>query len=301
MRKALTAVIGLVITILVLPGDALAWGPGVHLAVGGTILENLGLVSPFIADILARHRDLFLYGSISADIFIGKGSRIHDGHSHNWDTGFALLHSARDPGLRAYAYGYLSHLAADTVAHNYYVPNILAAAPQRGKLGHVYLEMQADRAVDWNPRRARRLFSGPSRAADGILLDTLHKNRLPFLFRKQVFKNSLRVCGRKTLGSSLDLIQRTMPWADSSAYLADMLDLSLRVVVDFFRLPQASPALALDPIGSRNLEMARRLSRKPAFRRSELPLRFQVDACLSCLPPLPGNESTRVWGLAANQ
>jgi hypothetical protein len=129
MSKTLTAFIGLVITLLALPGDALAWGPGVHLAMGGTILENLGLVSPFIADILARHRDLFLYGCISADIFIGKGSRIHDGHSHNWDTGFALLHSARDPGLRAYAYGYLSHLAADTVAHNYYVPNILAAAP----------------------------------------------------------------------------------------------------------------------------------------------------------------------------
>lgn len=295
MHKVLTAVIGLVILLLALPGEALAWGPGVHLAAGSALLAHLELFSPVVAEILRRHRDLFLYGCISADIFIGKGTRVHDGHSHNWDTGFALLESATDPGLTAYAYGYLSHLAADTVAHNYYVPNMLAEASSRGKLSHVLLEMQADRAVDWSPRSARRLFAGPVREADTVLLSILHKKRLPFLLKKRMFLGTLQVCGRKTVASSLEFIDRVMDQPGAQAYLSDMLDLTLRVVADFFKAPEASPALALDPIGSRNLEMARRLAHRLTSPRT--PTLFQVDGCLSCLPPLPGLQD-QTWGLA---
>lgn len=298
MHKVLTAVTGLVIFLLALPGDALAWGPGVHLAAGSALLANLGLISPVVAEVLRRHRDLFLYGCISADIFIGKGTRVHDGHSHNWATGFALLDSARDPGLTAYAYGYLSHLAADTVAHNYYVPNMLAEAPSRGKLSHVLLEMQADRAVDWSPRGARRLFAGPVREADRILLSTLHKKRLPFLLKKRMFLGSLQVCGRKTFAASLELMDRATDQPGGAAYLSDMLDLTLRVVTDFFKAPGASPALALDPIGSRNLEMARRLTDRLTSPRT--PTMFQVDGCLSCLPPLPGLRAETPGAIAVN-
>ena len=38
----------------------------------------------------------------------------------------------------------MTHLAADVVAHNYYVPNTLWTMPTGGKLSHVYVEAQAE-------------------------------------------------------------------------------------------------------------------------------------------------------------
>ena len=113
------------VTLALMPDQALAWGPGVHLALGNSVLSNMGCLPPLVAALLGRHRDAFLYGCLSADIFIGKGTNIKPGHSHNWVTGFKLLKSAQDARVLAYAYGYLSHLAADVVAHNYFVPKAL--------------------------------------------------------------------------------------------------------------------------------------------------------------------------------
>ena len=47
-------------------------------------------------------------------------------HCHSWPVGFEILDRARDEPLRAFSLGYLAHLAADVVAHNYFVPRQLA-------------------------------------------------------------------------------------------------------------------------------------------------------------------------------
>ena len=43
-------------------------------------------------------------------------------HSHNWSTGFGLLSAARGSEEQAFALGYLAHLGADVVAHNFFLP-----------------------------------------------------------------------------------------------------------------------------------------------------------------------------------
>ena len=62
------------------PAEALAWGPGVHLALGNSVLGNFGALPPLIAGLLTRHHNAFLYGCLSADIFIGKGTKIGRAH-----------------------------------------------------------------------------------------------------------------------------------------------------------------------------------------------------------------------------
>ena len=161
-----------------IPAEALAWGPGVHLALGNSVLANLGAMPPLIAGLLARHHDAFLYGCLSADIFIGKGTNFKPGHSHNWVTGFKLLNSANDPRVLSYAYGYLTHLAADVVAHNYFVPNTLWTMPSGGKLSHVYVEAQADRKFATERESALALFRKPNRDTDTTLLSTMHKKQI---------------------------------------------------------------------------------------------------------------------------
>jgi hypothetical protein len=48
---------------------------------------------------------------------------------------------------RAFALGYLSHLAADTIAHNHYVPYHLARYARSKGPRALYWEMRADRFV----------------------------------------------------------------------------------------------------------------------------------------------------------
>ncbi len=241
------------------PTDALAWGPGVHLALGNSVLANLGCLPPLIGSLLGRHQNAFLYGCLSADIFIGKGTSFKPGHSHNWVTGFKLLSSAKDPRVLSYAYGYLSHLAADVVAHNYYVPNALWTMPSGGKISHVYVEAQADLKFKAEHKAALALFRSPNKENDTTLLTAMDKKRLPFLFKKQIIKSTLKVCGTKEWGNSLRLADRLMPRGQSTYHLDDMYALSRNLVFNFLVDPKATVAVSFDPIGSRNLRSVREL------------------------------------------
>ncbi|WP_243545020.1 zinc dependent phospholipase C family protein [Pseudodesulfovibrio tunisiensis] len=264
------------------PDLALAWGPGVHLALGNSVLAGAGALPPLVASLLLRNRSAFLYGCLSADIFIGKGCSVHPGHSHNWCTGFKLLRTASTPLVRAYAYGYLSHLAADVVAHNYYVPNALWHMPSGGRISHVYVEAQADRRFETEHERALALFRKSNKVADGSLLTAMDRRKLPFLVKKQIVKGSLKLFSRKTWGSSLDLADRILPWSADSRPLNAMLALSRNVVFDMLSSPENSPAVSFDPIGSRNLRRVRVL--RMAGSRAHGGDLFVAPSSLTTLP-----------------
>ncbi|MCP4454154.1 MAG: zinc dependent phospholipase C family protein, partial [Planctomycetes bacterium] len=169
------------------------------------------------------------------------------GHSHNWVTGFKLLSSAKDPRVLSYAYGYLSHLAADVVAHNYYVPNALWTMPSGGKISHVYVEAQADLKFKAEHKAALALFRRPNKDNDTTLLTAMDKKRLPFLVKKQIIKSTLKVCGTKEWGHSLKLADRLMPRGQSTYHLDDMYALSRNLVFNFLVDPKATVAVSFDP------------------------------------------------------
>src|SRR5512133_1483074 len=110
------------VAILAWPSDAQAWGPLAHLSFSAQALGNLGVVQPSIRMLLQDFGDEFLYGSLAADIVVGKNMARYLYHCHNWRVGFNVYEQARPGDEQAFALGFLSHLAADTVAHNYFVP-----------------------------------------------------------------------------------------------------------------------------------------------------------------------------------
>ncbi|KAB1438968.1 zinc dependent phospholipase C family protein [Pseudodesulfovibrio senegalensis] len=287
MKTILTLCAGFCATltaIMAFPADAMAWGPGAHLAIGQFALDNLHLFPALLAQNLFRHSTAFLYGCLSADIFIGKGTRFKPGHSHNWETGLTLMESARDPRTKAYARGYLTHLAADVVAHNYFVPNMLWNMPYGGKASHVYVEMQADLKIDWNPRTALKLFRTPSRRQEGALLSATAQRRWTFLIKKRLMMGSLNLCTRKTWDQSLGIAERVQPWAQAHDYLEDMLDLATRAAMDVLVSPAETAARSFDPIGSRNLDRVRGLRTRKLRRRTTTRFLFPTPAELAALP-----------------
>lgn len=243
--------------VLLVPGQALAWGPGAHMVMGNWVLNNLTALPAAVAGPLMAFPGLFLQGGLAADIFIGKGSKAKKGHSHNWESALSILGRAKSPAQKAYAYGYLSHLAADTVAHNVFVPHLFPLAPGSGKIAHVYLEMQADRLLEWDRAAALSVFRGRRGAAAlALLRKTLRGNSFKFGLQSRVFQGSIALGGSAPWRKCLAAVDGLLPGHVARPYFEHLLGVSTRAVVDVLKHGELSPVFALDPIGAKALEEA---------------------------------------------
>lgn len=287
------------------PGQALAWGPGVHMVTGNWVLQNLAALPAAVAGALMQHPGQFLHGTLSADIFIGKGSKAKKGHSHNWESGFTLLDKADDARSLAYAYGYLAHLAADTVAHNVFVPGLFHTAPGSGRLAHMYLEIQADRLVAWDSGDALGVFyEKDSPLAASMLQQAMRQKNLPFWLKTHIFQGGIAVGGTRLWRCSMRMVDALMPGRERGNLLDRMLVLSTRAIVNLLQLSHSSPLLALDPIGADALLLAQKQGSGktrpgPATRKrdaaaacSRTELHVTVPSVLETFPPVCSTDGS---------
>jgi hypothetical protein len=131
----------LLLSIILVPSLSFAWGPLTHIYLGNELLSLGALLPASIFEIIRRHRKDFLYGSLMADIIVGKKYLPEYKNSHSWDFAFNLMGATETNQQKAFVYGYLSHLAADTVAHNIYTAD-------RKNFTHTLLELKADCIID---------------------------------------------------------------------------------------------------------------------------------------------------------
>lgn len=134
-----------IVLVVMSPEPVLAWGPVTHVALGMQVLATVITPEHPLQATLLKLPEIFLYGGLAPDIVQGRRlqSRLRR-HSHNWDTGFGLLGSASTPEQQALACGYLAHLAADVVAHNYFLPARFIGRFESGIASHLYTEARFD-------------------------------------------------------------------------------------------------------------------------------------------------------------
>jgi hypothetical protein len=126
----------------------LSWGPGNHLEFAERVYRRRRELLPAgVSALLGEQRKPYFYGNIAADIINFKGYGGHYNHCHRWTVVEEMRAKATTPAEEAFCLGYLSHLAADTIAHNHFVPYHLARYARTRGLGHLYWEMMADRHV----------------------------------------------------------------------------------------------------------------------------------------------------------
>ena len=77
-------------------------------------------------------------------MIIGKKLSSRRKKCHDWTAGWRLLENSHDDRTKAFAHGFLCHLAADTVAHNYFIPEQIVRTGSTITLGHLYWELMAD-------------------------------------------------------------------------------------------------------------------------------------------------------------
>lgn len=266
---------------------AWAWGPATHVELADTILSRLGLLPAAIAAVLSRHRLAYLYGNIAADVvFAKRWSRIKQ-FCHHWSTAFRLLDSARDERGASFAYGYLSHLAADTVAHGKYIPRQIVTSNSSMNFGHFYWELRADSAQPAHTwRLLEELLAADHDHHHESLQEHIKDTFLSYELNRLLFERmnalSVRQGFRRTIGLWSRYSRWELPQDLMAGYRSESLERIASVLADGAR----SPVLRFDPNGTSalmDLHCRRREFRR--MRRTGVPVQRRIAEAATTWAP----------------
>ena len=168
---------------VLVPSFVFAWGPMTHMYLGNELLSCASLLPAGIFALLNKHKQDFLYGNLMADMILGKKYLPDDRSSHSWDVGLKLLDQAKTWPERAFSYGYLAHLAADTVAHETLTDDL-------GNMGHTWIELKADSIIDKTYWLQTVMISRAVRKRSDLLLENaLDSYIFSFKTNKRIYKS----------------------------------------------------------------------------------------------------------------
>lgn len=291
MRPIGRVFVGLAAAIIVLAvaDHAWAWGPATHVRLAADVLSHLWLLPAGVAALIARNRRAFIYGSVATDTVLAKKmSRIKQ-LCHHWDTGFGILESARTDEGRAFGYGYVAHLAADTIAHNKFLPRQMAVSRSTISFGHVYWEIRADSQVE--PRHWRKLrsvlqsrYTEPPDLLRARLVDTL----LSFKTNQAVFKRMNLLASERAWRRSVDFWSHISRHRLDGALLDDYHAESFDRIVDVMTRGHSSLVLHEDPSGNAALGYAKAQRRQlRQLKRARIPHHQIIEEAAAGHAPAP--------------
>jgi hypothetical protein len=245
----------LIATIFVLvPSVAFAWGPLTHVYLGSEIFYLGPLLPPAVLGLMRRYRQDFLYGNLMADTILAKKYICKKKNSHSWDVAVGLYDSAGTDSERAFCLGYLSHLAADTVAHGRFTAG-------RKNIGHALLEIKADWCVDrvyWYQAFAIR--KRVRTRNDAFLEKSLERVIFSFKTNRRIFRGVVALSGLNNVGFG-NLKDRGMISLEQRSLIERLHEESLDRILDVLRNGTSSDVLKEDPFG--HIRRRRALVAKP--------------------------------------
>ncbi|HET6436758.1 MAG TPA: zinc dependent phospholipase C family protein [Anaeromyxobacter sp.] len=275
---ALSSLAALAFAIVFWPSHAHAWAPLAHLSFSAQALQNLSLVQSPVRALLEDFGNEFLYGSLAADIVVGKNMARYLYHCHNWRVGFNVFREARPGAEQAFALGFLAHLAADTVAHNYYVPYKTVASFHKASTRHAYWELRYDQRMDRGlSGLARQVSTRAIRGHDDFLERMLGgASVIPFGVSRQLFR-SLLASARM---SRFHHLSRFALAPERSLVLEPDLvtetnDLAVSAILGLLDEGERCQAARADATGGRNIKLASNLRKQlqQRTRRRAIPFR----------------------------
>lgn len=264
------------LVVLLAPAAAHAWGPGMHVEVALSVLAKTALVAPVIRELIRRFPEAFIYGASSPDIVVGKKYAGYLHHCHNWRVGWLILHEATSERQRAAAYGYLMHLAADVVAHNYYIPVKIIRSWRARLLTHTYWEMRFDLGVSdeaWDRLETMRAIE--IEEFDRLLERVLQKTLFSFSTNKRIFNTILILQKMRGLRQSLRAYARHSRFGMGEENRQHYDELAMEAARDLLVHPKDAACLLVDPAGLSRLAYAQNLRRsmRSLVTRGKLPQR----------------------------
>ncbi|HEU5358676.1 MAG TPA: zinc dependent phospholipase C family protein, partial [Gemmatimonadales bacterium] len=250
---------------LALPHALHAWTPGTHIYLAESVLQRLELLPGLAGDLLRAFPYDYLYGSIAADTSFAKKYAPSGRHPHAWHVAQEIHDTAPSDALKAFGLGYLSHLAADVIAHNHFVPRQLVLSRGPSGVAHPYWEARVEHLLGEHYSRS---------AVDLIRMDHLRADRhldtilSPTLFsvktNRRMFRGMVRLGEQRTLQATLRMADEYGKWALTEEDVGRHMDRSLAQIVQLLKGEEPEVRLA-DPSGYAALAKAREI-RKIAFQ-----------------------------------
>lgn len=250
----------LIFVYLLFPEDAKAWGPGAHMSYALHALKHIQQLAPSIAVLLQAHPQAFLYGTVAADIILGKKYAGDLYHCHHWDVALPLLKKTKTTEERAFIYGYLGHLAVDTVAHNFYVPYKIIFSYQSLTKRHTYWEMRFDERIDPKVWESIADIAGRDFAhLDQFLEKNLKKALFKFSTNKKIFDSLLLLQRMKKWRQASSIMAKRSAYALPDSEVRSFRRLCCEVLVEFLQDPDNARVLQADPSGNLKLLYAKEM------------------------------------------
>lgn len=245
------------------PAHLFAWGPGTHIAIGEAVLGSLHLLPLGMQAILRAHRAAFLYGSVAADISFAKRFAAVGRHSHHWHVGEEIRAAADSERLTAVALGYLSHLAADTIAHNLFVPRQLLVSRTSHTVGHTYWEHRMDAHLGKRFGSIARevVLHSDRRDADDLFDRVLSRTLFSFRTNRRLFRGMIAFQDDERWQQVFDEILRRSRFDLATESRDRYVRLSYEYVMEYLSDPREARASRLDPTGDVSLKLVRPVRR----------------------------------------
>lgn len=288
----LLVVIGALVVLLT-PQDALAWGPVTHLVHGATVLAGLNTLPSTLQEILRAFPDSYLYGCVGADIIQAKKfARDLRYHCHSWNVGWQVLDGAGSDPERAFAYGYLTHLAADTYSHNYYVPLQLITSFRARALKHVYWEARFDAMQpeeDW--KRLRDVVSRLYPECDELMERVVERTLFSFRTNKRIFNSVMALHRVEQWRRMMRRLGTRSRYPLPTTEVARYDDLCSRAALDMLTNGTKARCVALDPTGRDHLARAEQIRKRLRLlnRKRQLTPSLQESILAKVVPELKGH------------
>ena len=261
---AALAVAGVALLLVALtPSHAYAWAPGTHAYLSWQVLQSLHLLPEAIRVLLAAYPYDFIYGSLAADISLAKKYVPEGRHCHHWHIGEEIEAAAPSDRMKAVGIGYLTHLAADTIAHNFYVPRQLLLTSSTKALGHSYWEARMDRHVgEAYMKLARHAVTAHDHSqADALFDEVLSGTLFSFRTNRRIFRGLIRFQDNDRWQSIFGTLVTLSRWDLTDQTVHEYVVRSFDYVIDYLQRRGAAIPRALDPIGERNLDLSKRVRR----------------------------------------
>lgn len=274
------------IAFLLIPDPAFAWGPATHIYFGVELLKDVSLLSPLLASILTKFPYDFLYGCISADITVGKKYIRYRQHCHNWRIGLKILAEAENTAQKSFAFGYLSHLAADTVAHNFFVPNQVISSFTKKALGHTYWEIRADSLIEkkyWE--EVPNISKDIQRNNDRLIRSIVERTIFPFDVNKKIFNGILMIHRFEQWHQIVRNIASRSRWTLGLEEVREYHRIAGLFTLDLLISLENAECMKLDPTGRRNLRKATRI--KKSLKRLSRQQILNESTYLTAVKQLP--------------
>ena len=237
-----------------MPTTAWAWGPITHVDYAYQALSNLAAYGPAVKALLSEFPYDFLYGSLAADITLGKDYVEYVHNCHNWRVGFLVLSEARDDRQRAAAYGYLSHLAVDIISHNFFVPYKTIRSYSTRTLGHVYWEMRFD------SKRPKEMWDLAHKIGemnfdhnDALFERVLRRTIFSFKTNRRIFRSVLTLHRLKRWRAVMGKVHDVSRFKLHDHDIEEYRRLAIDSVVKFLKDPEKAPCTRVDPTGEAKL------------------------------------------------